>query len=91
MQFHYASCQGVGRANENKKEFKMVRCLGVPNVVSIPDGCILFCGGQVVFELAHTFWWVNRFVCHLYLIKFVLKFYMVQMLQSWNILGNNGI
>ncbi len=50
MKFHCAK-----RVNENKKEFKMVRCHGVPNIVSIPNGCIPFCGGQVMFELAHTF------------------------------------
>jgi hypothetical protein len=43
-----------------------------------------------VFELAHTsWWWVNKFMCHW--IWFNLKFYMVWMLQSWNILGSNGI
>jgi hypothetical protein len=45
MQFHCASCQGVERANENKNEFKVVRCPWVPNIVSIPNGCILLCGG----------------------------------------------
>jgi hypothetical protein len=64
MQFHCASCQGDERMNENKKEFKMVRCLGVPDIISIPNGCIPLCGGQVVFELAHTSWWVNKFMCH---------------------------
>ncbi len=64
MQFHYASCQGVEKANENKKEFKMVRFPKVPNMVSILNGCILLCGGQVVFKLAHTSWWVNKFMCH---------------------------
>ncbi len=54
MQFFCASCQGVKRANENKKEFKVVWCPGVLDIVSIPNGCIL-CGGQVLFELAHTF------------------------------------
>jgi hypothetical protein len=64
MQFHYASCQGVERMNENLKKFKMIRCPELPNTVSIPNGRILLCGGHVVFELAHTFWWVNRFMCH---------------------------
>jgi hypothetical protein len=45
MQFHCASCQGVERANENKKEFKVVRCPWVPNIVSIPNGHIPLCGG----------------------------------------------
>jgi hypothetical protein len=64
MEFHYSTCQGVERMNENKKKFKMVRCLGVLDIVSIPNGCIPLCGKQVLFKLAHTFWWVNRFVCH---------------------------
>jgi hypothetical protein len=55
MQFHCASCQGVERANENKIKFKVVRCFGVFDIVSIPNGHILLCGGQVLFELAHTF------------------------------------
>jgi hypothetical protein len=45
MQFHCASCQGVERANENKKEFKVVRCPWVLNIVSIPNGRIPLCGG----------------------------------------------
>ncbi len=36
-----------------KIKFKMVRCPRVLNIVSIPNGCILFCGGQVLFELTH--------------------------------------
>jgi hypothetical protein len=64
MQFHCASCQGDERMNENKKEFKMVRCHGVLNIVSIPNGHIPLCGGHVVFQLAHTSWWVNKFMCH---------------------------
>jgi hypothetical protein len=65
MQFHCASCQGVEKANGNKKEFKMVRCLGVHDIVSIPNGCIPLCRGQVVFELAQVYvWWVNMFICH---------------------------
>ncbi len=63
MQFHYASCQGVERTNENKKEFKMVTCPEVHDIVSIPNGCIPLYGGHVVLELAHSFWWVNRFMC----------------------------
>jgi hypothetical protein len=63
MQFHYASCQGVERVNENLKKFKVVRCPRVPNIVSIPNGHIFFCGGQVLFELAHTFWGINMFMC----------------------------
>jgi hypothetical protein len=55
MQFHCASCQGVEKANECFF-LKVVRCLGVPDIVSIPNGCILLCGGQVLFELTHTFW-----------------------------------
>jgi hypothetical protein len=62
MQFHCASCQGVERANENKKEFKMVKCLGVLDIFSILNGRIPLCGGHVVFELAHTSWWVNMFM-----------------------------
>jgi hypothetical protein len=64
MQFHCASCQGVERVNENKKECKMVRCPWVLDIVSIVNGHVPFCGGQVVFELAHTSWWVNKFMCH---------------------------
>jgi hypothetical protein len=64
MQFHYVSCQRVERANENKKQFKMVSCLGVLNIVLIPNGFIPLCGGQVVFELACTSLWVNKFICH---------------------------
>jgi hypothetical protein len=63
MQFYCASCQGVERANENKKEFKVVRCPRVHDIVSIPNGCIPLCGGQVLFELAHTLWGINRFMC----------------------------
>jgi len=64
MQFHHASCQGVERVNENKKKFKMVRCPKMLDIVSIPNGCIPLCGGQVMFELAHTSWWINKFMCH---------------------------
>jgi hypothetical protein len=64
MQFHYASIQGVEKVNENKNYFKMVRCLGVPNIISIPDGCIPLCSGKVLFEITHTSWWVNTFMCH---------------------------
>jgi hypothetical protein len=46
MQFHCASCQGVNKSNENKKEFKMVRCLVVPDIVSNLNGCIPLYGGQ---------------------------------------------
>jgi hypothetical protein len=63
MQFHYASCQGVERANENKKEFKVVKCYGVLDIVSIPNGHIPLCGGQVLFELAHALWGINKFMC----------------------------
>jgi hypothetical protein len=45
MPFHYASCQGNERVNENKILFNVVRCLGVPNIISIPHGHIPFCGG----------------------------------------------
>jgi len=31
--------------NENKKEFKVVRCSKVPDVVSIPNGHIPLCSG----------------------------------------------
>ncbi len=48
MQFHYASCQRVERANENKKEFKMVRFPRVLDIVSIPNGHIPF------------LWWINN-------------------------------
>jgi hypothetical protein len=54
MQFHCASCQGVERGNENFKKFKMVKCPGVLDIVSIFNGHIPLCGGQVMFELAHT-------------------------------------
>jgi hypothetical protein len=42
--------------NENKIKFEVVRCPRVSDIVSIPNGCILLCGGHVLFELAHTFW-----------------------------------
>ncbi len=42
----------------------MVRYLGVLDIVSIPNGRITFCGGQTMFELAHTSWWVNMSMCH---------------------------
>jgi hypothetical protein len=64
MQFHYASIQGAEKVNENQNDFKMVRCLGVPNIISIPDSHIPLCSGKVLFELTHTSWWVNRFMCH---------------------------
>jgi hypothetical protein len=64
MQFHYVSYQRVERANEIKKEFKMVSCLGVLNIVLIPNGYIPLCGGQVVFEFTCTSLWVNKFKCH---------------------------
>jgi len=34
----------------------MVKCPEVPDIISIFSGRILLGGGQVVFELAHTFW-----------------------------------
>jgi hypothetical protein len=61
MQFNCASCQGVESTNENKKEFKVIKCSRVLDIVS--DGCIPLCGGQVLFELAHTLWGINRFMC----------------------------
>jgi len=64
MQFHCASIQGVEKVNENLNDFKMVRCLGVLDIVSIPNGHIPLCAKQVLFELAHTSWWVNMFMCH---------------------------
>jgi rRNA maturation endonuclease Nob1 len=63
MQFHCGSFQGVERANENKKEFKVVRCHGVFDIVSNPNGHIPLCGGQVLFDLTHTFWGINKFMC----------------------------
>jgi hypothetical protein len=45
MQFHCSSHQGVERVNENKKEILMARCHGVPDIVSISNGHIVFCGG----------------------------------------------
>jgi hypothetical protein len=45
MQFQCASYQGVERVNENFKKFKMVRCFGVLDIVSIPNGHIPLCGG----------------------------------------------
>jgi hypothetical protein len=32
----------------------MVKCLGVPGIVIILNGCIPLHGGEVVFELTHT-------------------------------------
>jgi hypothetical protein len=64
MQFHYANIHGFEKLNENKNDFKMVRCPRVPNIVSIPNGHIPLCNGHVLFELAHTSWWVNKFMCH---------------------------
>jgi hypothetical protein len=40
MQFHCASCQGFEKTSENKIEFKIVRCHGVLDVVSIPNSHI---------------------------------------------------
>jgi hypothetical protein len=37
-------------------------CHGAPNIVSIPHGHIFFCGGQVLFEVAHTFSGINKFM-----------------------------
>jgi hypothetical protein len=51
------------RVNENKKEFKMVKCPGVHDIVSIPHGHIPLYGGQVIFELAHILWGINRLMC----------------------------
>jgi hypothetical protein len=64
MQFCYANIQGVEKVNENKNDFKMVMCIGVPNIISILDGRIPLCSGKVLLELTHTSWWVNRFMCH---------------------------
>jgi hypothetical protein len=41
----FYNCQGVERVNENKKEFKVVKCPWVPDIVLILNGCIPFCGG----------------------------------------------
>ncbi len=54
----------VERGNENFKKFKMVKCPGVLDIVSIFNGHIPLCGGQVMFELAHTSSWVNMFMWH---------------------------
>ncbi len=40
--------------NENKNDFKMVRCHGVFDIVSKPNGHIPLCGRHVLFELAHV-------------------------------------
>ncbi len=64
MQFHYASIQGVEKANENKNDLKMVRYPWMLNIVSIPNGHIPLCVGHVLFELTHTSWWDNKFMCH---------------------------
>jgi hypothetical protein len=50
MQFHYASCQRVEKVNENLKKFKVVRCPRILDIVSILNGHIHFCGGQVLFD-----------------------------------------
>ncbi len=50
--------------NENKKELYVVMCHGLLHIVSIPNGHIPLCGEHVVFELAHTSWWISRFMCH---------------------------
>jgi hypothetical protein len=39
--------------NENKNEFKVVRYPRVLDIVLVPNGHIPFCGGHVIFELAH--------------------------------------
>jgi len=49
--------------NENKKEFKVVRCPRVFDIISIPHGHIPLCGGRVLFDLTHTFWGINKFMC----------------------------
>jgi hypothetical protein len=51
------------RASENLQKNLVVRCLRVPNIVLIPNGRIPLCGGQILFELAHTLWGINRFMC----------------------------
>jgi len=33
-------------------------------IVSISNGHMLLGGEWVVYGLAHTYWWVNRFICH---------------------------
>jgi len=46
------------------KELEMVMCHGLPHIVSLMNGHVPLCSDQVVFELTHTSWWVNKFMCH---------------------------
>jgi hypothetical protein len=41
-----------------------IKCHWLLHIVSIHNGHMLLNDEQVVFELAHTFWWVNKFICH---------------------------
>jgi hypothetical protein len=52
-----------------------VKCHGLLHIVSIPNGHMPLGGEHVVFGMAHTSWWVNKFICHW--IIFNLTFYMV--------------
>jgi hypothetical protein len=45
MQVHCSSYQGVEKMNKNCKKFKMVKCFGVLDIVSIPNGRIPLCDG----------------------------------------------
>jgi hypothetical protein len=42
----------------------MVMCQGLFHIVSILNGHVPLCGEHEVFQLAHTSWWVNKFMCH---------------------------
>jgi hypothetical protein len=54
---------GLREQMKINKKFKVVRCHGVLDIVSVPNGRIPLCGGYVLFELAHTLWGINRFMC----------------------------
>jgi hypothetical protein len=34
-----------------------------PKIFSIPNGHMPLHGEWVVYELAHPYWWVNKFMC----------------------------
>jgi len=59
--------QKVEREHKNKKTLNgidIVKCHQLFHIVPIPNGHMPLGGEHVVFGLAHTFQWVNRFICH---------------------------
>jgi hypothetical protein len=81
MQIHYMQvAQGLRKWLKIIEEFEMVMCQGLFHIVSILNGHVPLCGEHEVFQLAHTSWWVNKFMCHWILFNF--KFYMVLILRN---------